>query len=146
MTAHEALLAEAHDVQRKLRRMADRLEEAMKSAQSIPLDTSDSEDLIRLEALSARFERSIDVLLRTFLRLLDTLEGSEGGTIMDVLTRAEKRGLIDSADEFYDMRHNRNRIAHEYLDIEALEMAAFVRQKATALLESLRKSAAYSLK
>jgi uncharacterized protein YfbU (UPF0304 family) len=146
MMAREELALEARDVQRKLGKLAQRLAESNEACKAISLGDPSAEELMRLESLSARFERGIDIFVRTFLRILDTLEGTEGGTIIDVLSRSERRGFIQSADEFYDMRHNRNRIAHEYLDVEALEMASFVRDKTPALLDALRLGTQYNIR
>ncbi len=78
------------------------------------VDRSD-EDLERLEALTSRFGRLSDILVQKVFRLIDIVEFENEGTVLDRINRAEKRGIIVSAENFKDMRLLRNRIAHEYL-------------------------------
>ena len=37
------------------------------------------------------------------------------GTVRDSINRAEKKGLVDNADQFGQIRETRSIIAHEYL-------------------------------
>ena len=87
---------------------------------SIKKGTRSIEDLERLEALTSRFARLSDILVQKVFRLIDTIELENEGTVLDRINRAEKRGLIASADTFKAMRLLRNRIAHEYIK-ESLE-------------------------
>ncbi len=145
MTEREALLFRATEQTRKLDLLAARLEESLTICLPFDLDTVSSSEIRELEALTARFERALDIFVRAFLRTLDELEDTKGGTIIDVLNRAEKRLLIDSADDFVEMRLRRNRIAHSYLEVESLEMAAFVRENASKLIAALRRGQNYRL-
>jgi uncharacterized protein YutE (UPF0331/DUF86 family) len=45
---------------------------------------------------------------------IDALELEDGGTLLDVVNRAEKRGIIDSAEHVRDLKDLRNDIVHEY--------------------------------
>jgi uncharacterized protein YutE (UPF0331/DUF86 family) len=87
---------------------------------AIKKGTRSIEDIERLEALTSRFARLSDILVQKIFRLIDSIELENEGTILDRINRAEKRGLITSADTFKNMRLLRNRIAHEYLK-ESLE-------------------------
>lgn len=73
------------------------------------------EELDHLEALTSRFARLSDILTQKLLRLIDQLDLETNGTIRDRLNRAEKKGLISSADIFGKIRLLRNDIAHEYM-------------------------------
>lgn len=66
------------------------------------------------EALTGRFARLSDMLLQRVFRLIDRLEFEDSGTLIDTVHRAEKRGLIRSADLMREIRELRNEIAHEY--------------------------------
>jgi hypothetical protein len=47
-------------------------------------------------------------------RLIDRLDLDDLGTVRDRINRAEKKGLILSANQFVLIRELRNTIAHEY--------------------------------
>ncbi len=69
----------------------------------------------RFEALTAKFARLSDMLIKQAVRtlcLLDLEDTPE--TVRDTVNLAEKKGLIASAGRFVEIRHLRNDIAHEY--------------------------------
>jgi len=72
-----------------------------------------------LEALSARFSRTLDILTQKVYRSFDLIEYAESGTLIDAVNHAEKRGILNSGNLIRDMKNIRNQIAHEYLE-EAL--------------------------
>ena len=72
------------------------------------------EELERLESLSSRFARLSDLLTQKIMRLIDELELTSEGTVLDRIQRAEKRGWIESASDLVRIRELRNLIAHEY--------------------------------
>jgi hypothetical protein len=122
-----------------LRRSMDRIERS-----SINWEWPSEEELVLLEAFSARFARLSDILLKKIFRLLDEMEQTEEGTLIDVANRAEKRGLIDSANEFRSMRKLRNEITHEYAVTELPEIARQLLAFTPSLLESVDRAARYS--
>ncbi len=71
------------------------------------------------EAFTSRFARLSDIVIQKFFRLIDKIELEDEGTVRDRINRAEKKGLIISADTFVQIRIVRNDIAHEY-HIQAL--------------------------
>ena len=78
------------------------------------------EELDGFEALTSRFARTSDILIQKIFRLLDIIELESPGSIIDIINRAEKRGLISSAAKFKEIRRLRNDIAHEYI-LSAIE-------------------------
>lgn len=72
-----------------------------------------SEQLERLESLTSRFARLADLLIQRIFRLIDDLELTGAGSILDRLYRAEKRGWANATD-LIKIRELRNLIAHEY--------------------------------
>lgn len=46
--------------------------------------------LIEFEALTSRFARVVDMLIHKVYRTIDSVEFVEGGTLLDVINRAEK--------------------------------------------------------
>ncbi|SJM88953.1 conserved hypothetical protein [Crenothrix polyspora] len=71
-------------------------------------------ELERLESLSSRFARLSDLLTQKMMRLIDELELTPDGTLLDRIQRAEKRGWVESASYLLQIRELRNLIAHEY--------------------------------
>ncbi|GIV29701.1 MAG: hypothetical protein KatS3mg028_0767 [Bacteroidia bacterium] len=72
------------------------------------------DELIELEALSARFSRCVDIILKKIFRYMDELELENNKNIIDRIQSAEKRELISSDKDWFDIRNLRNYIAHEY--------------------------------
>lgn len=66
------------------------------------------------EAFTSRFARVSDMLIQKVFRLIDRIELEDEGAVRDRINRAEKKGLIPSAEIFAEMRILRNDIAHEY--------------------------------
>ena len=79
------------------------------------------EECDALEAFAGRFARVSDMLVQRAFRGIDRAELEEPRSVLDVLARAEKRGLIESLEQFRLIREVRNEIAHEYLLDELLE-------------------------
>jgi uncharacterized protein YutE (UPF0331/DUF86 family) len=66
------------------------------------------------ENLASRFARMLDVILNRVFRSIDAMELEDGGTLLDVVNRAEKRGIVTSAERIRDLKDLRNDIVHEY--------------------------------
>ncbi len=102
------------------------------------------EDLERLESMTSRFARLSDLFMQKTLRLIDQIDFEDEGTLRDRLNRAEKKGLIDSADQFKQIRELRNAIAHEY-ELAAMRLIFdAVKQHAPTLLDAVDRSQAYA--
>jgi len=92
------------------------------------------EALEKVEALTSRFARVVDLLIHRVLRSIDFYELQEPGTLLDVANRAERRGLIDSVDWLREMKDARNRIAHDYTGERLPELVRFCQDEMSALL------------
>jgi hypothetical protein len=115
--------------------------------QKIGLEGSSNEDhLIEFEALTGRFARLVDMLIHKFFRAIDTVELVDTGTLIDVINRAEKRGLIDSALEARTLKDLRNDIAHEYLTEKLTLLQTEVYQSVPKLLSMISNAIAYAQK
>lgn len=69
----------------------------------------------RWDALTARFARLADILTQRVFRAIDVVEFlPASSTFIDRINRAEKRGHIQSAFEWKEIREIRNQIVHEY--------------------------------
>ncbi len=94
----------------------------------------------RFEALTAKFARLSDLIIKQAIKLIDILDLDEPPeTIRDAINRAEKKGLIASASEFVEIRKLRNRIAHEYAESheDILEIYADVLRTTPHLFQSV---------
>jgi len=114
-------------------------------AEDAPLD--DPVVLEAYEALTARFARLQDLLLRPF-RAIAFLELEEEKTerIPDLLNLMEKRGIVTATADWPVMRKLRNAIAHEYWDTEA-ELRSLlhgVRSYSLRLLETTDRLLSYA--
>jgi hypothetical protein len=104
------------EVCESLSKAKGQLEVSYKRCEKIDLSKSLKDDeLIEYEALSSRFGRLVDMLIHKFFRALDLVELTEGGTLLDVINRAEKRGLIDHNFDARALKDLRNEIVHDYL-------------------------------
>ncbi len=68
----------------------------------------------RFEALTSRFARLADIIMQKTIRLIEQIELEGTGSLLDRINKAEKKGFIDSATQFIEIRQLRNSIAHEY--------------------------------
>ncbi len=92
------------------------LKHSYEACKNIEHNTDYSLDELDLfEALTSRFARLNDIIIRKMFRLIDRLDVEPEGTVRDSINRAEKKGLIDNVDQFGKIREIRNIIAHEYL-------------------------------
>ena len=96
------------------------------------LEGATEKQLESAEAFTGRFARSVDLLVNKVLRSLDRMELNPEGTLLDVINRAEKRGLVDRAEELREMKDVRNMIAHDYAGAKAAEIFAWCREQKPA--------------
>lgn len=81
----------------------------------------DEETLETWESFSARFARVADLYLTKYLRAhIQVQDPGFQGSFRDSVDFGEKLGLIDSADDWMEIRALRNITAHEYTN-ETLE-------------------------
>ncbi|MDR1507287.1 MAG: hypothetical protein LBI67_09330 [Treponema sp.] len=63
-------------------------------------DTYAKEEFDKFENITSRFARTTDMLINKTLRCMDRFELTDSGTVIDIINRAEKRGLVTSADTY----------------------------------------------
>jgi hypothetical protein len=73
-----------------------------------------AQELREFESLTARFARTIDLFINKSLRSLYKVELEDTGTVIDLLNKAEKREIIESAEIWKEIKELRNTIAHDY--------------------------------
>lgn len=79
------------------------------------LDT-DEDQAERVDAFAARFGRLQDALSDKLLPAYFDLMAESPRPMVEMLDRAERLGLVSSADEFIGARKLRNRLVHEYVE------------------------------
>lgn len=102
------------------------------------------EEMESYEALTSRFARLSDIIIQKIFRFLDTLNLEATGTVRDRINRAEKSGIIESADKFVEIRILRNDIAHEYKSETIYEIFEQVMDLTPILLQSVENILIYS--
>jgi hypothetical protein len=70
----------------------------------------------RVEAFVGRFGRLQDTVSDKLLPLLLDALGEKTSAVIDNLDRAERLGLLKSADEWMTIRNLRNQMVHEYVE------------------------------
>ena len=98
-----------------------------------------TEEFDKLENLTSRYARTTDLLVNKVLRSIDTVESEDIGTIIDIMNRAEKRGIVSSAELLHTIKDLRNSIVHEYKIAEIAKFFADVQKYTPLLLEIIQK-------
>ena len=125
----------------------DALQYSYEKCKTIKLhDSLSYDELERFEALTSRFARLSDIIIQKVLRLFDFIDLEDTGTVRDRINRAEKKGVILSADNFVEIRILRNEIAHEYRSETVHAIFEKVLAYAPALLESVGTITNYAQK
>ena len=137
----EELLGELYrDLERQLFLLKHSLEKAEKISD---LENMEADEFDNFETLAIRYSRTIDFLVRKYWRILDSVEFESQGTLIDVVNRAEKRGLFDDIEEFREMRDLRNEIVHEYISSNLVELFQDIKLFSKKLLEIGKRSLEY---
>ena len=130
-----------------LEKAGDVLSYSVEKCNKIPMSEGLSyEELESYEALTSRFARLSDIIIQKVLRAIDSLDLDDEGTVRDRINRAEKKGLIKSADEFIDIRILRNEIAHEYKTETIYSIFIKVLALSVTLLKSIETIMDYAVK
>lgn len=103
-----------------------------------------NEELESFEALTGRFARLSDIVIQKIIRYFDVLDLEEPGTVRDRINRAEKKGVIERAEDFIQIRLLRNEIAHEYKSETIYGIFESVLELTPVLLNSVEKIFSYS--
>ncbi len=79
------------------------------------------------------------MLVNKVLRSIDTVESEDIGTVIDIMNRAEKRGIVTSAELLHTIKDLRNNIVHEYKIAEITRFFADVKKYTPLLLDIIKK-------
>jgi uncharacterized protein YutE (UPF0331/DUF86 family) len=144
MTARETLRTKYNQDLASLALLEDYLQESSEICSKIDPSNVTRKDLREIGALTDRFQRAQDFFVSHTLRTIDALAGDEG-TTLDVLQRAEQRGIIDSAATFLDMRALRNKIAHEYTGYGPMDIVKDILQFTPVLLRAFANAKTFKI-
>ena len=104
------------------------------------------EEFEKLEVLASRYARTTDMLVNKVLRSIDTLELEDIGTIIDIMNRAEKRGIVGSAELLHTIKDLRNSIVHEYQIEEIAKFFGGIIKLTPVLLDVIKSVNEYCAK
>jgi uncharacterized protein YutE (UPF0331/DUF86 family) len=111
-----------------------------------PKEKYTAEEFDKLENLSSRYARTTDMLVNKVLRSIDTVESEDIGTIIDIMNRAEKRGIVESAELLHTIKDLRNNIVHEYKIAEITRFFEDVQKYTPVLIEIIKNVNEYCKK
>ncbi len=94
------------------------------TAERVTKLASDVEFAERVDAFVARFGRLQDTLGDKLLPCLLAFLGERTGAVIDNLDKAERLGLITSADDWLSMRQLRNQMIHDYIQDPTILVSA----------------------
>ena len=100
-------------------------------------------DFDALENLTSRFARAVDLLIHKVYRAMDAVELDAGGSTLDVVNRAHKRGLFDDPERIRELKDVRNEIANEYVLADVRELFATVKALVPELDAAARRAKAF---
>ena len=101
-----------------LKKSSQRLQFSVEKCKKIKIDKNlNNEDLEILEAMTARFARTVDILTQKICKTLARLLHENTSTFIDLVNFLEKAKIIDNAEDLIALRILRNEIAHEYIFI-----------------------------
>jgi len=109
---------------------------------TIKIDKKDGynvDEFAEFEVLTSRYARTTDMLVNKVLRSIDTVESEDIGTVIDIMNRAEKRGIVTSAELLHTIKDLRNNIVHEYKIAEITRFFADVKKYTPLLLDIIKK-------
>ncbi len=112
-------------------------------------DAYNDEEEDRFEAFTSKFARLSDLILKKAVKTIDLLDLDEpSSTMRDVISRAEKKGLIAEEFKFVEIRKKRNEIAHEYIisDEEIYDIYKYVLENTKFLFDAVDRIINYSQK
>jgi len=110
-----------------------------KAVKIVPKDDYNIEEFETLEILASRYARTSDMLVNKALRSVDIVELEDTGSIIDIMNRAEKRGIVESAELLHIIKDLRNSIVHEYQIEKVAKFFGDIVKYSPVLLEIIEK-------
>ena len=95
------------------------------------------------DSLTSKFGRTSDLYTQKVLRTVWMLLHEPFVPFIDMLNKAEKMDLINSADQMIEIRDIRNEITHEYLPEALKELVPEVIQNCEIMFQNINKTLAF---
>jgi uncharacterized protein YutE (UPF0331/DUF86 family) len=141
---HLEILKEKLDL---LKQSADWVKRSYEQCVRIGIKNEYSKDEFdKFENLTSRYARTTDMLVNQALRSLDAVELVDSGTVIDIMNRAEKRGIVESSQTLHELKDLRNEIAHEYQIAQIERFFESILKNTPVLLEIIDNLQLYSEK
>jgi hypothetical protein len=123
------------------------LKRSVKKAESIGLKSDYSfEEMETFDSLAAKFGRTSDIFTQKVLRTVWLLLHEGFMPFIDMMNRAEKIMIIDSADKIIEIRDLRNQITHEYIPEAIQELIPEVIRLSTELEKNIEQAMSFMKK
>lgn len=98
------------------------------------------EEMESFDSLTSKFGRTSDLYTQKVLRTIWMLLHEPFVPFIDLLNKAEKMRLIQSADQLLEIRDLRNQITHEYIPEAITDLVPDVIDFCTFLLENIQQT------
>lgn len=95
------------------------------------------EEMESFDSLTSKFGRTSDLYTQKVLRTIWMLLHEPFVPYIDLLNKAEKMGIIHSADQLLEIRDLRNQITHEYIPEAITDLIPDVLENSTILKENI---------
>jgi len=141
LAAKRRVLVEQLDL---CRRAAAALQHTWRKLDPERIGESDPDLLEALEALTARFARLEDILIKRVFRAVAAVELSDAERLLDVLDLMERLHLIKGTEQWVELKELRNAVVHEYEldDLPALQRRVY--KAVPILLDTLDAVSGYA--
>lgn len=132
-----------NDQMSMLLQATDWLVKSYEKCKTFSFDELDEDKLVEFEALTSRFARVVDILIQKLYRTIDYVELEGHGSLIDIVNRAHKRGLIGDVDTIRQLKDLRNAIAHEYAAEDLLDLFEIILKSCPILFHCVEKAQNY---
>lgn len=98
------------------------------------------EEMESFDSLTSKFGRTSDLYMQKIIRTIWMLLHEPFVPFIDLLNKAEKIELIESADQLLEIRDLRNQITHEYIPEAITELIPDVIENCKTLLGNIHQT------
>jgi len=101
------------------------------------------EELEYYDALSFRFEKSVELILNFFKGIEIIAYAKTSDTLRDRLLFMQKLNIIDDIDFWFDARILRNKISHTYVSEELKDLYTEIYNRSKMIFDTLKRIEKY---
>ncbi|MCK4923045.1 MAG: hypothetical protein KAS71_18485, partial [Bacteroidales bacterium] len=133
----------------KIQLLLDEVELLEKSVETLSLSSQKCDQILKkkqysfeemesFDSLTSKFGRTSDLYTQKVIRTIWMLLHEPYVPFIDLLNKAEKINIIQSADQLLEIRDLRNQITHEYIPEAITELVPEVIECATSLVDNIK--------